>query len=347
MRTPEIKLTILGATGSGKTTLMLGMYAMLATGVHGYHLFTRDPDDHIDLTRRWDTLYTRGELPPPTDEVPTAYQMIFNHGLETMLHLDFVDFRGGAGTASTRDADTAADIPTLRERLAESNSIYLVLDGHHVGDWIREECAGMQVTGAMGLSIFTQTIMRLFQQFKEEGRARPSLVVIVTKCDVLEERSGMPRQDALRVMVKNLKKLVPFAYYPGVTAMICPVQLGRFGVEPGGTVKPGQVDPIFVHKPLIFSLMHYLTEQAAFDRRDLKEVESRRADARTELEQLRSGFGAGFFRGGEIRRKSGEIEFAAQRAADLQKELDTAQQRAAQLMGELDGLPIIKDGVVR
>ncbi|TYB45704.1 TRAFAC clade GTPase domain-containing protein [Actinomadura chibensis] len=343
MKIPEIKLTMLGATGSGKTTLMHGMYAMLASGVHGYHLFTQDPDDHLDLMEAWGTLLQHGELPPPTPEKPTSYEMVFNYGLEALLHLDFVDFRGGAGTESGRKAGAHEDIGMLRARLAESNSIYLVLDGRHVGDWVKNGCPPMQAVGPMSIAVIGRAILDLFQRSRDEGRPRPSLVVIITKSDVLAETSGLSRQDAMRMMIKNMRDLVPFAYYDGVTAMICPVQLGEFGLDAGTAVDRSKVKPIFVHKPLIFSLMHYLTEQIAFDQQNLEGLRAGQAQARKELEELNTGFRR-HFRGDRIRRKSGEIDFADDEISGLRKDLGTAQQRAAQLMGELDRLPIIRDG---
>lgn len=347
MRIPEIKLTMLGAPGSGKTTLMHGMYAMLASGVHGYHLFTQDPDDHIDLMQAWRNLYDVGELPDATSTEPKQYEMAFNHGLEPLLHLDFVDFRGGAGIESGRRADAPMDITMLKSRLEESSSIYLVLDGHHVGDWIRRGCPAVtQTAGPMEMGIFTRNIVALLQRCRGEGRPRPSLVVIITKCDVLEEVSGRPHRDAMRVLKEreHMEKLVPFAFYDGVTAMICPVQLGRFGANAGQTVDHTKVSPIYVHKPLVFSLTHYLTEQIAIDKGRLSELRDGHAAAQRELDELRRGFGAGFFRGGRISTKSDEIDFTEERMDSLQKELGTARERAEQLMGELDGLPIFRDG---
>lgn len=343
MDVPKIKLTMLGAAGSGKTTLMYGMYAILASGLHGYHLYTVDPDDHIDLMEAWEQLYEHGRLPVPTSTDPVSYQMTFNYGLETLLHLDFVDFRGGAGTESGRKADAPEDIRMLRERLAESDSIYLVLDGRYVGEWLAEGCPAMQLAGPMKIQVLGRYITEQFQRRREAGLPSPSLVLVISKSDVLAEVSGLSGKEARDKMLQNMQNLVPFAYQPGVTALICPVQLGRFGLNPGLQVDHRKVQPTYVHKPLIFSLMHYLQEQMAVYEHGLSGLRSQHSAALRELDDLREGF-MSIFRGGRIREKSNEIDWTRDQISDLQKDLGTARQRAGQLMDQLVGLPIIKDG---
>src|SRR5216683_6066403 len=134
MSIPKITLTMLGASGSGKTLFLHGMYATLSAGIAGFFMYTRDPDDDLDMMDVWRMLCKKGELPPatPVDE-PNRYDFVFKRGFESLLGFDCVDFRGGVTDGK---AGSAADVDEIRKRLLETDSIYLVLDGGHVAEWI-------------------------------------------------------------------------------------------------------------------------------------------------------------------------------------------------------------------
>src|SRR5262245_58426977 len=98
MSIPEIKLTMLGVSGCGKTTLLHGMYAMLSAGVSGYLTYTHDPDVGNDLDAAWGALADRGVMPEPTSDQPAEYDFVFTNGIEPLVRINCVDFRGGAMT---------------------------------------------------------------------------------------------------------------------------------------------------------------------------------------------------------------------------------------------------------
>src|SRR5271157_1839611 len=134
MATPELKLTMLGTTGSGKTMFLLGMYDTLSTGLHGYFLFTEDPDQGVDLNEAWEKLTEGGELPPATAVNQSKhYRFAFNHGFTPLVTIEWMDYRGGAITAST---SSNADVSELQKQLQESDSIYIVLDGGKLANWL-------------------------------------------------------------------------------------------------------------------------------------------------------------------------------------------------------------------
>jgi hypothetical protein len=352
MSIPKITLTMLGATGSGKTAFLLGMYMTLHAGVHGYVMITQDRDDHYPLREAWKELRTHGELPRPTDNKPIQHQFIFKHEFNPLLHLDVLDFRGNAGLEPAKTAGAHADVAMLRERLRKSDSIYIALDGEQVGEWINRGCLQENTDWAGEINEFSSYIIEAVQAQRDSGRPGVSLVVLLTKADRFPAITGMTRGDASERATEYLENLVKPAFYPGVTTLVCPVSLGDLGPTPSSAqsqahrVDPRNVDPRFLHRPVIFSLMHYLTEQVALDSVRLGRVETQQADAQAEIGQLRDaflGFGS-LFNSGRIREATSRMESSMASAQSLNAALATARERAGQLMAELNGMPIIKDG---
>ncbi|MFD0635025.1 hypothetical protein ACFQ9X_29295 [Catenulispora yoronensis] len=73
MTVPQAKVTMLGTKGSGKTTYLLGMYAVLSAGVQGHTLVTTDLDDDEDMADAWYELCDNGRVPrrPPRSRSST------------------------------------------------------------------------------------------------------------------------------------------------------------------------------------------------------------------------------------------------------------------------------------
>jgi hypothetical protein len=353
MSTPKITLTLLGATGSGKTAFLLGMYMTLHAGVHGYNMLTQDRDDHFDLREAWKLLRTQGELPPPNDVKPIQHHFVFNHEFDPLLHLDVLDFRGNAALERARTAGANADVSLLRDRLRTSDSIYIVLDGEQVGQWINRGCRPETTDWADDINYFSSFVGEAVQTQRKAGRPGVSLVVLITKADRLPAITGLKKADAALRAADNMENLVKPAFYPGVSALICPVQIGDLGPTPSqlavGTahrVDPSKVDPRFLHMPVVFSLMHYLTEQVVLDTVRLGDTEARGSAAQAEAEQLRDaflGFGS-LFNSTRIKEATDRIDASKTSAESIKSALASARERAGQLMAELAGLPIIKDG---
>jgi len=336
-----VTVTILGATGSGKSTYMLGMYAKLSRGLHQYFVLTRDPDVDLDLADAWDLLCDTGELPPPTAmDQDQTYPFQLKHGVQPLIDIDWMDYRGGA----IRDRTDAQDTQRLRARLEVSDSIYVVLDGGGVADWLdtgnaERASRGMEVRR---ISTMIQSAVAARQQ---RGLTAPSIVVLITKIDLIRQRHGK-LGPVLAEVVKRLEDLLPVAFATGITALVCPVQLGDFGPGLHEHVDPESIKPIGLHRPLIFSFMHYLTVGIESHRQRLAEISAGIGTVNAELGQLRSGFMGGFF-------KRSRIAAAEQLGQELEREIEGIskdqkgdEDRIKQLAEELAGHPIIRDGMV-
>ncbi|WFE29290.1 hypothetical protein O7623_08910 [Solwaraspora sp. WMMD791] len=353
MDTPTITLTLLGASGSGKTLFLHGMYATLSAGVAGYFVYTRDPDDDVDLMDVWDRLNDKGTLPPPTDmDGQKSYEFVFTHGIDPLLHIDCVDFRGGATDGKSGDAD---DSQAIHDRLLVSDSIYLVLDGEHLANWVLA-IRDLDDVGAsrpnrsrdpMKVAGLSRLIYTAVKARQEQGKLPPSLVLLITKSDLIEPITGMSRGTALSIAARHMKALVPIAYSDGMTSLVCPVQIGRLGTELHGTVDPDALDPVGLHRPFVFSLWYYLVEQIQNNRTALSYLREQRSDARQTVDELRSRLGGTLLHRGKIRAGERTVGTRDQQIQEVERELAALQSLADKLIAELGRLPIVTDGRAR
>jgi len=344
MATPALKLTMLGATNSGKTTFMLGMYNTLAEGMHGYFMFTEDPDQDLDLRDEWNALLESGTLPAATTvQASRYYGFVFNHGFTPLVSVDWMDYRGGA----IADRKDAADVPVLQQRLADSDSIYLVLDGQKLAPWLDRSASLTAVKAALGVGRVSTLVQRAVTERSGRGLPVPSFVVVVTKADLLRGPGRTLRAALDRLVHEALEDLAPIAFNPDITALVCPVKVGNFGVrqDPATPVNISDIDPVGLHRPTIFSLMHYLSEGMGAREAEQASRTASRSAADQQLLELNQGFLA-FFRGNRI-------AAAQQRVKDLDDALERGRQEYAanqnligRLMQELAGHPVIKNGKV-
>ena len=348
MELPSVTVTMLGASGSGKSTFMLGMYADLSAGRQGYFAHARQ-DDHVDLMNAWDRLNEDGELPKPTDAEIRQYRFVFNRGVQPLLEIDWLDYRGGA----IGDRTTAKDTQSLLQRITKSDSLYLVLDGRALGEWVRaliDERAGgtraptlARIRRSLRVEDMTRLLNDAIAARRDVALPAPSVTIVITKQDTLEPLTRIPRRDALGIIVGQLPELLPVAFAPGITTLVNPVQLGDFGAEQAEHVDVSAVRPEGFETPFVFSFAEYLSTQITTTGFFLETVARQEADTDQQIATLQRALG-GLFHRGRIRQLT---QAQADRVAEvrrLREQLAQMQARAGQLFGELHDRLIIRDG---
>jgi hypothetical protein len=346
MTTPDLVLTTLGAANSGRSVFLLGMYDILSTGLHGYFTFTEDPDQAVDLHDAWDLLVDEGELPPHNEtDQSKHYRFVFSHGFTPLVTIDWMDYRGGALDARTApgfDARTApgSDVIELQERLNRSDSIYLVLDGGIIAKWLDDPAKLPFVQRKLQVRAMTDHVQQAINCRKEQGLPLPSIVVIITKVDLLrtpERRVGQ----ALAQAVDQLKELLPVVFAPGITALVCPVKVGDFGEESTGIVDVSTIDPVGLHRPMIFSLMHFLTLGVGGGAREMDKAAASLTEVEQELAALRRDF-AGFLRTHKTAQLRGVTAAYTDTSESAERQTRSDQDLIARLSQELEAHPIIR-----
>ena len=340
MTTPNLTLTMLGTTSSGKTTFLLGMYDILSAGLHGYFTFTEDPDQAVDLRDAWDLLTDEGELPPPnaTDN-SKHYRFVFSHGFTPLVTIDWMDYRGGA---LDDRRDSGSDVLELRARLERSDSIYLVLDGGSLASWLDDPVKRTVVQKKLKVQAMSSQVLQAVTNRKQNGLPLPSLAVLITKVDLLRGADRSVGQ-ALATVVHGLPELLPVVWADGVTALICPVKVGDFGANSTGIVNVSTIDPVGLHRPMIFSLMHYLSEGLGARAAQLATATASHSEAERQIATLSQGYKVRF-RGHRVAQWQGVADLYWQAIADEQHRYRSDQDLVAQLSQELAGQPVIRNG---
>ncbi|MBW1597399.1 hypothetical protein [Streptomyces sp. JJ38] len=345
MANPQITLTMAGGSNTAKTAFIHSMYHRLSAGVSSFSLYSVDRDKEIGLLSAWKTLQKTGQMPRAGME-PEEYHFQFTVDFTPLVQVNWTDYRGGVVTEAATPA-AQKDLIAWRQQLGRSDSVYLVMDGAELGRWIKSGTPAISnfASGGMDAQAYNWAIREAKENRKAQGEPPPSFVVLITKMDMLPENAGMPVGQALTAAVKNLGGLVRELYAPGVTALVCPVQIGDFKTEgsSGRNVDPSLIRPQNVHRPVCFTLWHYLTEALTAQQEQLTKIQRKITDGDTALSELQSKPFRSF------RLKKIEAARADQQAQGLEKarweaEISTTQDQANRLMREFDRLPLIKDG---
>lgn len=349
MAIPRITVNLAGGTRTGKTMFMHGMYNRLAVGLHEYFLYCLDTDDEIDLLETWERLQDDGEM-ARTNQAPRTYSFRFAKLMTPLLDMTWNDYRGGVNTESGNKPNSPGDIAEWRkERLPESDSVYLVLDGAALGTWVKNGTPQTTsfASGGMKLPRFNYVIRTAMEGREALGNPPPSFVVLVTKMDMLSVKSGMSTNEAFKTAVINLENLLPHLFAEGMTVLCCPVQIGDFKTDMAEDrrVDRALIRPQHLHRPICFSLWYYLTETLTANKQQLAGIERKLTESDGELAELR----AKSFLLGKRRKidaaRSAHSSWQMEKAG-VEAEMSATTSQAELLMREFHRLPIIKDGQI-
>jgi len=245
MKLDEIKITMLGTTGAGKTSYLLGMYAVMQTGVRGFTLAAKDMDLDLELTQRWEKLISlKGEdrWPTPNAAAMEYYGFDFSYGFRPLMGFQWLDYRGLA----LSDRSTEQDVAELVQYLQESACLFLCISGEYL--------AG-EITPKTVREIKSDRMNQFIQQYVSNHQ-RPSpnqpfpVAIMITKYDLCHHRE---REE----IIADVKKLFQALFTPnsGWLVMICPVSLGR---DLGDDPENANITPVNVHLPVVFAVYSQL-----------------------------------------------------------------------------------------
>ncbi|MFN0281223.1 MAG: TRAFAC clade GTPase domain-containing protein [Kineosporiaceae bacterium] len=281
---PTMQVTMLGGSGSGKTTYLIGMYAHLSAGLANFFLHADDRGVDLDLSAAWSGMIEDGLLPQPTTEENgyRTFDFTFRYGLDPLLRLNWVDYRGGA--LRDRAADKQ-DVSQLLARLSESDSLYVTLDGGLLADVLAERpMAERQLRDTIGR--YSRTIGEIRDERNKRNLVMPSVVVLVTKADLLRPLlPGTPeqRRERLRSWAVDLLGQV---FSQGWDSAVCLASIGAIGRPSTSHVNPEDVNPVGVHKPMVFSLYSYYRRAAVVFSSEAQEAENALTQGRLQQQQL-------------------------------------------------------------
>jgi hypothetical protein len=139
--------------------------------------------------------------------------------------------------------------------LAASDSVHLVLDGRHLLHAVTDHTR-RDIERAGGLVRMRSLLRAASAERAAVGKPPSSVVIQITKADLIPPW----RLRQVDVLVHEMRSLLDVCFAQGVAAFLCPVSVGRFGLEPHSTVPAGKVTPVGVHLPMLFSLAQHLSD---------------------------------------------------------------------------------------
>ena len=269
MKLEDIKITMLGTTGAGKTSYLLGMYAVMQTGVQGFTLAAKDMDMDLDLTERWEQLISvTGEdrWPPPNAAAMEHYAFDFSYGFRPLVEFEWLDYRGLA----LSDRSTEQDVQELSNYLAESKCVFLCISGEYLVD---------KITPKTVRELKSDRLNQFIQQYiSKQHNPTPSspfpIAIVITKYDLCHHREK-------EEIVADVQKLFQALFTPnsGWLVMICPVSLGK---ELCNDLDGASIVPVNTHLPVVFAVYSQLRAYGI----ELKANRDRQNQAVAQIKQM-------------------------------------------------------------
>ncbi|MCC0178620.1 hypothetical protein I4641_16730 [Waterburya agarophytonicola K14] len=241
MKLQDIKITMLGTTGAGKTSYLLGMYAIMQTGVQGFTLSAKDMDLDLELTERWEKLISvTGEdrWPTPNAAAMERYSFDFSYGFRPLMGFEWLDYRGLA----LSDRSTEQDVIDLVQYISESQCLFLCISGEYLIESITPNTVREIKSDRMN-----QFIQQYISMNKQPTNLDPfPVAIVITKYDLCHHRD----RDEI---IADVQKLFQALFTPntGWLTMICPVSLGR---ELCNDLDNANIVPVNLHLPVVFAV---------------------------------------------------------------------------------------------
>lgn len=251
-----MKITMLGTSGVGKTTLMAAMYHVLGRrGFNGFKL-RAERDLDLRLASLWEQMALRGKWPLSTlgpDIQRMHFDLLYNDN--PVISFEFIDYRGDA----IKDTSEHSDAKELYEEMLGSNALLIIVDS-----WYMVNVD--QIYGEIRNQI--HNIQNLIDDFYIQYPDKQLAIgIVLTKFD-----SVTPQQFAAVVhncfhqferLVTKIRRnsaqmrgtFIPVSVAGfGNTEIIVTKPAGRFGlpVVDSQLVRPPQ--PAYVHWPILYSI---------------------------------------------------------------------------------------------
>ena len=317
MKLEDIKTTILGTTGSGKTSYLLGMYAVMQTGVQGFTLSARDMDVGLDLIERWEQLLSiKGEdrWPAPNAGTMDHYTFDFSYGFRAIEGLEWVDYRGLA----LSDRSSQQDVHDLANYLSQSKCLFLCISGEYLTDKITPNTVREIKSDRMN-----QFIQQYISNNHNPTKEQPfPIAIIITKYDLCHHRDK-------QAVIEDIRKLFQALFTPdsGWLVMICPVSLGKELCEDPDT---GNIVPVNNHLPIVFAVYSQLRTYGI-------ELKEKRDDINKRLNDSHKNTLVKMLKSQEIKQDNEQLK-------TIDQEISTVEENMQLLAKELQQVSIFLNG---
>lgn len=233
----DVTITMLGASGAGKTCFLVGLYNALRMGVKDFTLLATDTDPQVDtdvdLAEAWERMQDGGQdrWPAPTDD-SREFTFDLQYAYRTILTIDWLDYRGGA----MLDQPSEPDARQLLDRLGRSSAILLCVSAE----------ALLHGPRAIAKTDRMNVLLGRVRRALPADAPPPPVVIVLTKFDLCAA-AGLSEAHVTELVKRQFPPL--FAPKGGWLVTVCPVTLGH-DLSQDRAAAP--IAPVHIHLPLTF-----------------------------------------------------------------------------------------------
>lgn len=275
MNKMHMGITMLGASGTGKTCYLYAMADAMQIGSCNF-TFTATPyRKSLELQKSWDSIIT-GRWPRGTDE-STEYEFMCSYAMRPLATFAWYDYRGGV----LSNPDDEAEQNALFRKMNDSRCLIMCISA--------EVIRGV-LNGDHGVRSVFRIYMNLLQNYRANTGKTVPIVFAITKADLLEKGQ---LDDGVEQIRKNYLAAL-FAEDPagGWFISFVPVSLGtKLSSGPNNEIQ-GVIEPANVHIPVLIAIKCAIAELLAIKNAELSGLKNDLAAQRDSLwkNQQRSGW---------------------------------------------------------
>lgn len=184
MPLPKFKVTMLGASGAGKTVFMSSMYTRMRENNYDIAIRAVSNDVDLELGGYMENIFEYNNWPPGTDVNEKTYEFELLLRGQPIARIDWVDYRGGALT----EAEDSPGGKVLIERLRDSHSVIWMIDMSRLQ---KDSLASMKAR----LATKVGRMANLCRNATAERCHLRSILFVRTKSDEVKNGGGVPDWD--------------------------------------------------------------------------------------------------------------------------------------------------------
>lgn len=235
------KVTVIGFTGSGKTTYLIGMYICMSTGINGFSLLAKDHNLDLYLEKLWNNL-CNGQGPDPSNRLET-YDFHISHNIKPVCDFEWVDYPGGllADPLSENRQKLESDIK-------DSDCILLIVDGEIFSciEAIDQNDYQQKLEYSLKYNTGIRNEVRMLTMLSAEEIQLPPVGIVVTKCDLID----VAYQNAIRKALRNTFS----SLFESSERVVL-----QMSVSLGGVIEKGfYPEPFCIEQPIAFAVLSIL-----------------------------------------------------------------------------------------
>ena len=241
--TDDIKITMLGAPGSGKTCYLIAMYSTMSLGYNGFTFTAQDCDDDLILSRLWQTLETGGAFPRFSQD-SRVWPFDFSFAYKRLMGFSWYDYRGGALLDDKLENE---DVVPLHERVNQSDVLMICLPGDILVKYSRRESRAAET--------FTKRVSWFLSKYRTMHDRSVPVVIAITKADFCPREQKELQEKVVQDLRDHLLKSL-FVIGGEWLVMICFITLGAqiCNKSENESVEPSAIDPKGTHTPVAFAI---------------------------------------------------------------------------------------------